>query len=239
MIGLKTKLLNWLLPAPVQARHAEFSMIMSLDDEIGRPSPYLLEVALKASAEATNISLAEISARLSEAPLYTDVWPGEHYKLLAGLVKVLQPNLVVEIGTAAGLSALSLKKFLAPTAKVATFDIVPWQQFPGAVLQAGDFADGMLVQHVSDISDKNTCNQYAPLLSQAELIFMDAAKDGMMEQKILDNFKTISFVRPPLIVFDDIRVWNMLKIWRLITMPKIDLTSFGHWSGTGLVQWTT
>jgi hypothetical protein len=34
--------------------------------------------------------------------------------------------------------------------------------------------------------------------------------------------------------FDDIRVPNMIAIWRSITRPKLDLTSFGHWSGTGL-----
>ncbi|MGH7312141.1 MAG: hypothetical protein ACREJV_03130 [Candidatus Rokuibacteriota bacterium] len=32
--------------------------------------------------------------------------------------------------------------------------------------------------------------------------------------------------------------WNMLAIWREIRMPKLDVTSFGHWSGTGLVEWT-
>jgi len=40
-----------------------------------------------------------------------------------------------------------------------------------------------------------------------------------------------------LVVFDDIRQWNMLKIWRDITRPKIDLTSFGHWTGTGIIDW--
>ena len=39
-----------------------------------------------------------------------------------------------------------------------------------------------------------------------------------------------------LILLDDIRLWKMLKIWREISMPKLDLTSFGHWSGTGIVQ---
>jgi len=39
------------------------------------------------------------------------------------------------------------------------------------------------------------------------------------------------------VLFDDIRLWNMLDIWRSIDFPKLDLTSFGHWSGTGVVQW--
>lgn len=35
---------------------------------------------------------------------------------------------------------------------------------------------------------------------------------------------------------DDIRVWTMLKTWREISYPKLDLTSFGHWSGTGIIE---
>ena len=44
-------------------------------------------------------------------------------------------------------------------------------------------------------------------------------------------------IRPPIGVFDDIRQWTMLAIWRAVQRPKLDLTSFGHWSGTGLIDW--
>lgn len=39
------------------------------------------------------------------------------------------------------------------------------------------------------------------------------------------------------VVFDDIRKLAMLKPWWGMKRPKLDLTSFGHWSGTGLVEW--
>jgi len=29
----------------------------------------------------------------------------------------------------------------------------------------------------------------------------------------------------------------MLKIWRDIQEPKMDMTSFGNWTGTGFVEW--
>ena len=38
-------------------------------------------------------------------------------------------------------------------------------------------------------------------------------------------------------MFDDIKVWNMTKMWNDIFKPKIDLTSFGLWSGKGLIEW--
>jgi len=53
-----------------------------------------------------------------------------------------------------------------------------------------------------------------------------------------DWIRSVRFAAPPLIIMDDIRVWNMLAIWRRIDRPKLDLTSFGHWTGTGLVDWT-
>ena len=71
------------------------------------------------------------------------------------------------------------------------------------------------------------------------MIFIDAAHNGETEKKILENLQTVSFKKPPLIVMDDIRVWTMLKCWREIPFPKLDLTSFGHWSGTGIVQMDT
>jgi len=30
---------------------------------------------------------------------------------------------------------------------------------------------------------------------------------------------------------------NMVGIWRRVTRPKFDITSFGHWSGSGLIDW--
>jgi hypothetical protein len=41
---------------------------------------------------------------------------------------------------------------------------------------------------------------------------------------------------PTILVLDDTRLLNMIDVWRLIRSPKLDLTSFGHWSGTGLVD---
>jgi hypothetical protein len=37
-------------------------------------------------------------------------------------------------------------------------------------------------------------------------------------------------------MFDDTRLPSMLKFWRELDYPKLDFTSFGHWSGTGLVE---
>jgi hypothetical protein len=47
----------------------------------------------------------------------------------------------------------------------------------------------------------------------------------------------VQFTAGPILVLDDIRLWTMLEIWRSVSWPKLDVTSFGHWSGTGMVDY--
>ena len=150
----------------------------------------------------------------------------------------MKPKLVIEIGTAKGLSSLSMKKYLPQDSSIVTYDIFPWNNYPGGnFLNESDFADGRLKQYIDDLSTKEGIAKHKELLKDAQLIFVDAAKDGSQEQRFIDNFKSIKFTNSPIFVFDDIRLWNMLKIWRELSLPKLDITSFGHWSGTGLVDW--
>jgi predicted O-methyltransferase YrrM len=151
---------------------------------------------------------------------------------------VLDARLVLEIGTGTGLSALAMLSAMPSDARVVTFDIVPWQEYPGGVLRAEDFADGRLEQRVADLSVTETAQQHRELLQEADLLFVDAAKDGFQERRFLDLFESVSFKRAPVAVLDDIRLWTMLEIWRDVSRPKLDLTSFGHWSGTGLIDYS-
>jgi hypothetical protein len=41
--------------------------------------------------------------------------------------------------------------------------------------------------------------------------------------------------RSRLVVFDDIKLMEMVQVWRDLPYPKLDATSFGHWSGTGFM----
>jgi predicted O-methyltransferase YrrM len=223
-------------PPPVSARHVELSAISSADDDVP-PSPRLLEVALAAIDRARTVDLSALDERLPAGSPMASTWPGEHYRLLTALVAALQPSLVLEIGTATGLSALAMKPALPPGGRIVTYDIVPWQRFSGTVLREDDFADGRLEQRVEDLTDEAVAARSRDLLEQAGLLFVDAAKDGRQEVRFLETFDRLAFRADPIAVFDDIRVWNMLSIWRGVRRPKLDLTSFGHWSGTGLVDY--
>jgi predicted O-methyltransferase YrrM len=226
---------GWLGPHRAQARHAEKSMIFSLDDDPAGPSERLLDVGLAAVQAARDIDLSHLDARLDGPPYWASIWPGEHYRLLAALGHVLAPRTIVEIGTATGLSALALRAG-APEATVATFDLVDWRAYPGSVLRDADFADGRLIQHLDDLSTTAGVERHRELLRSTTLIFVDAAKDGEQEARFLELLGGVEYDDPPIVVFDDIRQWKMLAIWREISRPKLDLTSFGHWSGTGLVD---
>jgi predicted O-methyltransferase YrrM len=212
-------------------------MVFSADDEYGRPNERLLGLALDSANRARNITLKEISARMPFPPYYPELWPGEHYRLLAAVVEILAPRTIIEIGTGSGLSALTMQTRLQDGGKLITFDVTPWQSMPGTQLREADFEKGDLMFYSENLADPLSFPLYLDILKKADLIFVDAAKDGALEDRLMANFSSIPFDSPPLVIMDDIRLWNMLRTWREIRRPKLDVTSFGHWSGTGFVDW--
>ena len=220
---------------PTAVPHAQPSMI--LYDDHGPPTDRLLDLALAAVSAARTEDMRGISARMPAQPRWPDIWPGEHYKLLAGIVRVMRPSVIVEIGTYQGLSALALAQNMPSGSRLHTFDVIAHDRIPGNVFRSGDFDGGRIVPLVADLTQDAVFQQHRALMARADLIFVDAAKDGRMERVFLRQFETMQFANKPIVMFDDIRVWNMLGIWRDVRRPKLDLTSFGHWSGTGLIDW--
>ncbi len=233
---LKPKLIKALLPKPLKAGQVEISMVASMDDEPAMPTPWLIDVCLRAIGEAKTVDLSALSQRIGSGPDYPAIWPGEHYRLLAGFVKCLKPDVVVEIGTFRGIGTLALATYLTDTAKIATFDPIHWNTVATTVLRDSDFSE-RFVQYNDDLADMRDVEKHRDLLQSADIIFIDAAKDGVMERSFINNLKALGLKQNAIVIFDDIRLWNMLDIWRSINLSKIDLTSFGHWSGTGVVQW--
>ena len=54
--------------------------------------------------------------------------------------------------------------------------------------------------------------------------------------KMIKQFLKLEPKTGKLLIMDDIKFINMIDLWRNIKSPKIDLSSFGHWSGTGVVD---
>lgn len=135
------------------------------------------------------------------------------------------------------MSALAMKLALPEDGTIVTFDLAGWNRYEGTVLQDDDFADGRLVQHTDDLSTPAGWTKHADLLRRAEFIFVDAEHSGTQERSFLRGFDEVGLDGRPIVMFDDIRLWKMLAFWQEVTRAKLDLTSFGHWSGTGLVDY--
>ena len=220
-----------------EVRHYFPSYAFSQDDESYPPSDQLLAIGIKAAEKAAGCREKAVHPRLNkEQELYLNTWPGEHYRLLTALMEIIQPALAIEIGTYQGLGCLSMKKGIPEKGKIITYDVIPFNEITDQVLHADDF-DTKLEQRIADLSDPLQAENEMDTLAEAEFIFVDAAKDGFMEQAFLDLFDRISFKKPPVILIDDIRFPVMIPVWRKIQHPKLDFTSFGHWSGSGLVEW--
>lgn len=161
-----------------------------------------------------------------------NVWPGEHYKLLVAASQVLGHTEVIDVGTYRGSSALAL--LAGGASKVTTYDVEPWQKIDGTVLRDSDFNDA-LVQKIGNLAAPDFLALETSTLQRAHMLFVDGPKDRVFEKTFVENvfplLKTGTFV-----IFDDIRLLNMLGIWNSISLPKIDLTSFGHHTGTGIVR---
>src|SRR4051812_35020207 len=128
------------------------TMILSIDHH-APPPRRLLELSMAAVRCVTDeVNLDYLKAR-PNVPDWFTIWPGEHYLLLAGLVKVLQPKVVIEVGTDSGLSALCMKHYLPADGKIVTYDLLPWRLVEEVDVDEADFADGRLEQRLEDLGD--------------------------------------------------------------------------------------
>jgi predicted O-methyltransferase YrrM len=232
------KLSTLFFPPPFEARHSKRTFVSSPDDQASRPTREVVEFALDAARSALDASVDEVVRRAGPGDWSPDTWPGEHYRLLAGIAAMLRPRTVIEVGTFTGLSALSLLEGLPEESRLITFDLIPWNDIPGTALREEDFMDGRLRQEIADLADPEAFRRHEELLSRADLLFVDGPKDRIFEPAFARRLDALDFDNPPWVLFDDILDRNMLRFWRELNKPKVDLTSFGHWTGTGLVRWT-
>jgi predicted O-methyltransferase YrrM len=224
------------LPAvPVRSQDSRWSVISSAVDGQPKPNDRLIRILLAAGQAALDVDLAPLAQRCTrDDARYVETWPGEHYRLLAALVVMQQPSVVAEVGTFRGHGALALLAG-SPDVRVVTYDVIPWDRIDGTALTVEDFAGGRLVQQIGDLVDPAYFETQLDTIRAADLVFVDGPKDGQWEQRFVDVVLPRLTDRSRLVVFDDIRLLAMVQVWRDLPYPKLDATSFGHWSGTGLM----
>lgn len=223
------------------ARHEEPSLLMSLDDEPYQPSRRLLARALEVAKLTFEMMLDPIvhhpllSSRPGTGPRWYEAQTGDHYHLLKAACRVLKPKVVWEFGTGDGMSAVAMLEGYADAQiyTVDTVDRATWiDRWDPIIRITGDMANpGLFSKFYGHVAASING------MRDADLIFVDGPKDGFTETKFCGLLDAVKFARPPIVIFDDIRLMNMVHVWRAIAHPKLDVTSFGHWSGTGMVEW--
>jgi predicted O-methyltransferase YrrM len=211
--------------------HYEPSIIYSKED--ANPTLSLIDLMVDSLKIAARTKLTSGKLDLPDSN-FLNVFPGEHYRLLNAIVKASNSKKVVEIGTATGLSALAMQESITDIS-VITYDIMEWDKFQ-THLEKADLDGIRIRQIIGDLSDNVFFNCNYDILNDADIIFMDAPKDDIFEYKMAHKLSTLTKKDFRLLIIDDIQFVNMIDFWRSITSPKIDMTSFGHWSGTGVVD---
>ena len=149
----------------------------------------------------------------------------EHYRVLRYISSLFDNITICDLGTKHGLSAIALA---TKSNHVYSYDIVD-----------------KLNQNIKDISSKLNIDFFIKDCLETEedkqrvlsskIIMLDTDHDGIFENKfyeflVKNNYKG-------LLILDDINLNTpMIDFWNNITQLKYDITSYGHHSGTGIVQ---
>jgi hypothetical protein len=72
--------------------------------------------------------------------------------------------------------------------------------------------------------------------ADADFILIQGPADGEFEAWAFEELGNVRFYKQPIVMLNDTRLWPMLRFCRNLRYPKLDMTSFGRWSGTLLVE---
>lgn len=156
---------------------------------------------------------------------YFNLEPGkEHYKLLAWLSKTLGCKKLVEFGTYIGQGTVALS--YDESKQVHTYDIYSW--FP---------EDGSLTAENRDNIETHICDyidDIPEIVKDCDLVFLDIDHTGVTERVIMSSLRKAGY--RGLVLIDDTNLNDdMRQFYAEIPEKKIDVSSVGHWSGSGLV----
>jgi len=146
----------------------------------------------------------------------------EHYKLLAYLSMQLNNINIVELGTHNGTSSTAMS--INSTNSIRTYDVVDIytiKQQPTNVTR--------IIGNIFNIHEEH-------YLLEADFIFLDTAHLGDFELQVFEYLRDNNY--KGFIVYDDIHFSSPMKeFWNKIPSDiKMDISKFGHETGTGLID---
>jgi len=150
---------------------------------------------------------------------------GEHYRLLTYISYLYDNELIIDAGTCQGHSCLALCQNL--NNKVYTYDIDP---------KDISYITEKYSNVIKKILDINL--ETDEILGSAKIILLDIdPHDGNSEINFYDRLLNTNF--KGFLICDDINLnTGMKKFWEYIQKEKYDISNLGHWSGTGIVNFS-
>jgi hypothetical protein len=149
----------------------------------------------------------------------------EHYRLLSHLSWQLERGeTVVDVGTYMGFSALALSH--NQTARVVSYDIT--QSIPATSEFFTPLHRATIDFRLGNVLDD------LPTLLHAPIMMLDTNHDGAFERQFVAELTRLDY--KGIVLCDDIYLNDAMKsFWNDVVHTKLDLTSVGHWSGTGAI----
>jgi hypothetical protein len=167
-----------------------------------------------------NAPLSKLIPEIEYRNYFLDVPGKEHYKLLMYISTLFNNTTLLDIGSYKGCSALALS--YNPSNIVHSFDV-------GTYLQITEVPTN--VQFYIGYATDPT---YTDLILNSPFIMLDTAHDGIFERLFHNHLLRLNW--NGILCLDDIHLNQEMKLyWESITEPKVDISEYGHWSGTGLV----
>lgn len=152
--------------------------------------------------------------------------PGENHHCLLAYLSSQLPNgsLVADLGTQSGASALAFA--YNPKVQVYTYDIA--NHIPDGVTS---FTSVPSIHRVM-----GSCFDHIDSYIDAKIILLDISPhNGSDERHMVSMLLQREY--KGLLVCDDIYAFPSMKsFWDEVRLKKYDVTSYGHWSGTGIIS---
>ena len=161
---------------------------------------------------------------------FTKTMPNEHYALLCYLTNKFNNVTMLDMGTWAGWSAISLAQ--NPSNKIITYDIVDeLDRVQGGINVKDRFLSlSNIERRMIDVK-----TEHEDIIKSAALIVLDIdPHDGIQEMDFTNYLTKMQY--SGFVLCDDIYLNDGMKEWwNSISLPKYDLTDVAHYSGTGII----
>jgi hypothetical protein len=145
----------------------------------------------------------------------------EHYRLLIYISYLYENQTLLDVGTYHGSSALALS--MNSSNQIKSFDLIRQPEL------------NYINESNIEFKLENILENNDELILSAPFIMLDTDHDGPFEYAFYNHLKKINY--KGLLFLDDINLNDPMKgFWNHITEEKHELTSKGHWSGTGIVK---